>query len=325
MDGLRWILAGVGAVIIILIYLWGMRARIKEQLRERRRRAARLADTAPPLGTNESLPETKSVELGLGGLGTITPDHHLADKVLVDVEITPVRRASDMPAAPVDAQAPTKPSGEPDSQPEPVSQRPPGHEEPVSQQPPRQEEPPVSQQPPRHQEPISQRPPGQATSRKMRKESRQEPAVTKTPEMTVLLTVLAPQGQLFKGASILAVAQELHLQLSQNGVLDCFPTSEAEGKPVLSIAHLREPGIFDLSTLETLATPGLLLFMQLPGPMEAVAAVDFLVALARRLAHKLNGSVCDDRRNKITAQAIMHLRSEAAEFERRLRLQHSPH
>ncbi len=306
MDGLRWILAGVGAVIIVLIYLWGMRARIKEQLRERRRRAARLADNAPLLGTNESLPETKSVELGLGGLGTITPDHHLADKVLVDVEITPVRRASDMPAAPTDAQAPTKPSAEPDSQPEPVSQQPPRHEEPVSQRPPRQE-------------------PGQATSHKMRKESRQEPAVTKTPEMTVLLTVLAPQGQLFKGASILAVAQELNLQLSQNGVLDCFPASEAEGKPVFSIAHLREPGIFDLSTLETIATPGLLLFMQLPGPMEAVAAVDFLVALARRLAHKLNGSVCDDRRNKITAQAIMHLRSEAAEFERRLRLQHSPH
>jgi cell division protein ZipA len=317
MDGLRWILAGVGAVIIVLIYLWGMRARIKEQLRERRRRAARLADNAPLLGTNESLPETKSVELGLGGLGTITPDHHLADKVLVDVEITPVRRASDMPAAPTDAQAPTKPSAEPDSQPEPVSQQPPRHEEPVSQRPPRHEEP-VSQRPPRQE-------PGQATSHKIRKESRQEPAVTKTPEMTVLLTVLAPQGQLFKGASILAVAQELNLQLSQNGVLDCFPTSEAEGKPVFSIAHLREPGIFDLSTLETIATPGLLLFMQLPGPMEAVAAVDFLVALARRLAHKLNGSVCDDRRNKITAQAIMHLRSEAAEFERRLRLQHSPH
>jgi cell division protein ZipA len=59
--------------------------------------------------------------------------------------------------------------------------------------------------------------------------------------------------------------------------------------------------------------------------MEALAAVDFMVTTARRLAQRLDGSVCDERRNKVTTQSIIHLRSEAAEFERRLRLQQARH
>ena len=281
MDELRWILAGIGVLILCLIYLWGIRARIKEQLRERRLRAARLSESEPVLGSDQSEGKPKVTELDFGHLGKVGPDHHLADKILVDVEITPVQRSSAETAGEAKGGEFTAEEAKPlDELSSAVS----------------------------HPEP----------SRKERKEQ-EDLEAAKLPQMTVLLTVTASQGRSFRGSQILEVFKELDLRLSKMGVFDCFKGDQE--KPVLGIGHLREPGTFALDSIETLLTPGLLLFMHLPGPLGAVAAVDFMLAIARRLAQKLDGNVCDERRNKMTAQSINHLRSEAVEFERQLRLQ----
>jgi cell division protein ZipA len=288
MDGLRWILAGVGAVILALIYLWGIRARIKEQLRERRRRAARLAEIAPVLEPDQTESESKATELEFGHFGKVSPNHHLADKILVDVEITPVKRAETKPIG--KAEPLPKIQEEPESQPEPSR---PGSPEEIT--------------------------------KKLHEEQEHEPETAEQPQMTVLLTVVAPQGQLFRGSRIVEVAQALDMRLSTAGVFECFSPNKPQTRPVFSVAHLREPGTFDLTTLGNLLTPGLLLFMQLPGPLEAMGAVDFMTTMARRLAQELDGTVCDERRNKMTAQSMSHLRSQVAEYERRLRLQQPHH
>ncbi len=91
---LQWLLAGIGVIIVALIYLWGIRARLRDQIRNRRRRSSlvkepKLGDTSPPV------PEEIGEAHEFGELGRITPDHHLADKILVDVEIRPLNRGID--------------------------------------------------------------------------------------------------------------------------------------------------------------------------------------------------------------------------------------
>ncbi len=94
---LQWLLAGIGAVVVVLIYLWGMRARIKEGLRKRRRRPTE--GNEPMLGsaTGQMSEDLLADAHDFGELGRITPDHHLADKVLVDVEIRPILRKESPP------------------------------------------------------------------------------------------------------------------------------------------------------------------------------------------------------------------------------------
>lgn len=258
---LQWLLAGIGAVVVALIYLWGIRARIKEGLRKRRRREG----NEPVLG---GAPEPMSENLladahDFGELGRITPDHHLADKVLVDVEIRPVYRKENPPAA---------------------------ETHPVL--------PPVAAEPP--------------------SALRREPAIPAPPRMTIALTVMAPRGQPFKGANIQVAASELGFQLTAQGLFDHSP--EDDGDPVFSMAHLRKPGSFDPQTLDDLATPGLLLFMNLPGPLDEMKALDQLVVTADQLTQKLGGMIGDERRHRLTNQGLLHLRSKVAEFQRQWRI-----
>jgi len=269
---LQWLLAGIGVVVVALIYLWGIRTRIKEELRQRRRRPER----EPALGeTPGSAPAQAANGHHFGDLGHITPDHHLADKVLVDVEIRPIHRAPANPAAgPAEA------------------------------------EPPLSRStPPPPSSPLNL------------PEPRQQPALSQPPSMTVALTVLAPRQQFFDGARIQEVAEELQFRLNADGLFERFPDEEtADEAPVFSVAHLRKPGSFEPQALADLTTPGLLLFMRLPGPLESLKALELLVITADQLARKLGGVICDERRHRMTNQSLMHLRGEVLDLERRRRL-----
>lgn len=257
---LQWLLAGIGAVVVILVYLWGIRSRIKEQIGKRRRRPER-----EPMVFGELAPQPDPLlnEYDFGGLGRITPEHHLAGKVLVDVEIHPVEPRNADRENRVDAES----------------------------------APLVSAPPP---------------------ETRQEADATAALSMTVVLTVMAPRGQPFEGPRIQAAAEELDLRLNAEGVFERFPDRETAGDaPVFGMAHLREPGAFDPRTLADLSTPGLLLFMNLPGPLEGTEALDLLVIGVDHLARNLGGTICDERQNRLTNPMLLQLRGQVADFERR--------
>ena len=155
-------------------------------------------------------------------------------------------------------------------------------------------------------------------------EKRADPTVRTAPAatektMTVLLSVVAPGRQAYRGLDILRAAHELNLKLNRSsGVLDYLPPSGTSHTPVFSVGHWREPGTFDLESIKSLSTPGLLLFMYLPGPTEPVAAIDMMMGMAGQLSRQLGGTVCNERRQKLTAQDMAGLRSRAEEFSRRL-------
>jgi cell division protein ZipA len=286
---LQWLLAGIGAVVVMLIYLWGMRIHIREGIRKRRRQPSLQKE---PVFGDSPMPES-SEEISNGhdfsGL-LITPEHPLAEKALIDVEIRPIHRhdkpalGGDEPVAEVDANPvnPVNPAAEVDVSP--------------------QAEPVVQEKPSR--------------------ESRQEsPVPSEPPKMTIALTVMAvPFGQSpFKGMDIQTAALDLNFQLGTGGLFERCADNSAD-KLIFSMAHLRKPGTFEPPILNELTTPGLLLFMNLPGPMEEIKSLDLLVVTADQLAQRLGGMICDERRKRLTNQGLLHLRNEVVEFRRKQRL-----
>ncbi|MDX1609635.1 MAG: cell division protein ZipA C-terminal FtsZ-binding domain-containing protein, partial [Halofilum sp. (in: g-proteobacteria)] len=93
--------------------------------------------------------------------------------------------------------------------------------------------------------------------------------------------VVAPRGERFIGSRLrkLFASHEL-----QHGELDIFHRHDADGRVLFSVANVVEPGTFDPATMDTLSTPGLALFVRLPGPPSAEIAFDRMVATARALA-----------------------------------------
>lgn len=283
---LRWLIAGVGLIILILIWLWGSRRRVREHEREHEAAAPTLEHSLPPV--EQTAPPPNAAEYRFGEYGAITPDHHLADKALVDVEIIPLGRAD---ATRQEAAA--------------------EYDIPLTES---------AATPEAEEEAQARRQAAAATAESTPLAASDDGK----PPLTIVMTVTAPSARPFRGPSILLAAQELKLKLHRSGVFDFFHPRQPQGKPVFSIGQLREPGTFDLDNIGRLTTPGLVLYMRLPGAAAPLEAVDLLIQTARELAQKLGGTVCDERRERMTGQAYIKLRSDAAALEKQLEQAEQP-
>jgi cell division protein ZipA len=140
------------------------------------------------------------------------------------------------------------------------------------------------------------------------------------PDKVVTLFVLAPSGVPFPGSFIMEAMSDARMDY---GDMQIFHRTEAHngGKRTLfSVANVVEPGTFDPDAMEGFSTPGLVLFLTLPGPFDAVRAFDAMVVAARSLANSLKGTVCDATRSVLTNQTIGHLREDIIDFQLRQRV-----
>lgn len=129
------------------------------------------------------------------------------------------------------------------------------------------------------------------------------------PDRIITLHVLAREGAVFIGPDILSNLMHLGLQYGDMNVFHCMGNSN---KSIFSLVNAVEPGIFDLSDMDEMTTPALLLMMALPNPLPAVEAYDGMLEAARSLAASLDGRLCDERRSVLTKQAIDEIRAELA-------------
>lgn len=83
------------------------------------------------------------------------------------------------------------------------------------------------------------------------------------------------------------------------------------------VANMVEPGILDPNELPDMETPGLVTFMSVPqDSASAFRILDSMVAVSRRLARRIDATLCDETRNTLTAQAENHLRESVADILR---------
>ena len=61
-------------------------------------------------------------------------------------------------------------------------------------------------------------------------------------------------------------------------------------------------------------TPGIALFMQLPGPLSADVAFDVMLSEARVLAEDLGGEVYDAAHQRLTGKVVEELHASVTEY-----------
>lgn len=135
----------------------------------------------------------------------------------------------------------------------------------------------------------------------------------RSPQKIVALRVAAPAASAFGGA---ALREAIVDQGFEYGRYQIYHRLDDSGRPIVSLASLREPGTFDPETMDALEYRGVALFAVLPGPIPSQVAFDELVEVARSLAARLGGVLQDDRGASLSVQRIGHLREEVAEFDR---------
>lgn len=148
----------------------------------------------------------------------------------------------------------------------------------------------------------------------------QDSGVEQEPEEIIVVNVMAKSGCVFLGEALFEVLTETKLKFGQMGIFHRHVNDDGDADSVFSVANIIEPGVFDLSTIKTIETPGLCMFLPLPSALPAVEAYENLIDTAKYIAHHLDGEVKDENRSALTNQTIEHGRQRVLEFERKHQL-----
>jgi cell division protein ZipA len=131
----------------------------------------------------------------------------------------------------------------------------------------------------------------------------------------VALRLVAAGG----GWSGAELREALEAEGLQYGPYSIFHREREDGKSLLYVASMMEPGSFDLSRMDEQDYPGVSLFGVVPGPLDAPSTFDLVLSVGRNLADRLTGQLQDEQGSTLTSQRILNLREELVHFEHRNR------
>lgn len=131
----------------------------------------------------------------------------------------------------------------------------------------------------------------------------------------VVLYVTAPAGYSFSGDMIRDALYAAGMNFGDMNIFHHYGVGQSTKKEsIFSVANMHEPGTFDLNYMDECQTDGLVLFLELPAPIDAAVAFEHMLSTAQRLADVLKGHTRDERREYLTFEGIELLRSYVAGF-----------
>ena len=131
----------------------------------------------------------------------------------------------------------------------------------------------------------------------------------------LVINLIARKGHPFVGEDLV---NALRGQGLRYGDMSVFHRLEHTTKAKLfSVANIIEPGTFDLADLDSLSSPGMTFFLQLPGPDHALDAFEDMLKTARNISVELGGEVRDENLVTLTRQSAEHMRQRISDFARK--------
>ena len=134
------------------------------------------------------------------------------------------------------------------------------------------------------------------------------------PDKIVTLFLLASDNHVITGAELLQATVHTGMQYGDMNIFHRVP--EGSEKPLFSMANAAKPGYFERDEWNTFETNGVVLFLTLPAPVNALDAWDAMLATGRRMAEILHAELLDDERNPFTRQKEAQLREEMRNYDR---------
>lgn len=137
-------------------------------------------------------------------------------------------------------------------------------------------------------------------------------AAEEIPELIVALLVAEREGTHILGEQVHWALRSQGLEYGQRQIYHRMQN----GHPVFSVASLLKPGTLDPTQSRSLSTPGLTLFMVLPGPVQPLTAYQDMLATAQALGRALNAEVYDSKRKLLSSSAAQALQAEVEAWAR---------
>lgn len=158
------------------------------------------------------------------------------------------------------------------------------------------------------------------TGSRLSASGRQPSTVPPNEEHIVVFHVRAKRGKKLKGEQLHRLFEELGLEFGDMNIYHHFssndnPKLRSRNQPVFSVANSHEPGTFPDAGLDAFETNGLSFFMRLPNPIDGDKAFDQLLSTVGRIAHDIDGEICDSGRQLLTKQSANRSREIAKRYK----------
>ncbi len=124
----------------------------------------------------------------------------------------------------------------------------------------------------------------------------------------LVISVVAGADRSFDGAALGAAFEHNGLEFHRQGIFQRLVDCDERRRPVFGVANIVQPGVFESAKLQGFSTPGITLYLQLPAPIDSLAAFDDFVTSAERLAVELGGELRDEQQEFLTHQDLMQIR-----------------
>lgn len=141
-----------------------------------------------------------------------------------------------------------------------------------------------------------------------------EPLPEGVEELILALTIVS-RSRMLNGDEIVAALETAGLVFGEMNIFHYPGDKSRESFALFSVANLVEPGTFDLDNMHEFTSPGLSLFMNLPGRIPAITAFERFIKVAKKLAQLLDAELCDETRSLLTQQAIMHKKEQVKQLQ----------
>ena len=137
------------------------------------------------------------------------------------------------------------------------------------------------------------------------------------PEEFIVINLSSRQN-LINGEDLLNTVSKNGLRFGDKGLFHRLDSlSDEDGGKLFSLVNLVKPGRFDIDTMADINTPGVCLFMSLPGPRAPRGAFETMLETARRMASALDCELRDESQSALTQQTVAHYRQRIDDFCRK--------
>lgn len=130
----------------------------------------------------------------------------------------------------------------------------------------------------------------------------------------MVIYLLAQPDQEFTGTEIVSAAEAEGLKFGEDGYYHRYSSQDGVPESVFGIANILEPGLFDLSDIDNLFSPGLVFFQRLSNAGGALKAFDNMLETVISFRDRLDGRLQDSGRRPLNKSAMIKLREQVAEF-----------